>query len=106
MTKYQIQNRSDKAIGFTLVRKVKTDDGDKVIKEDVALYPGELREMAKLAGAHIDFHVPVDFTFRQKKAVSEKFTFINKTMKDIEEKVTAVDLPPHFTLLKIKKVHV
>ena len=106
MTNYQIQNRSDKAIGFTLVRKVKTDNGENTVKEDVSLYPGELREMAKMAGAHLDFHAPVDFTFRKKKAVSDKFTFVNKTVKDVKEKVTAVDLPAHFTLLKIKKVHV
>lgn len=101
MSNYQVQNTSDKAIEFTLVRKV----DNKVIKEDISLYPSDIREIPKMAGAHLDFKVPVDFTFRQKKAISEKFTFINKTVKETKERVTAVDLPPHFTLLKIKRVH-
>lgn len=106
MTNYQVKNTSDKAIAFTLVRKVKNNDKETIVKEDVSLYPGDLKEIPRLAGAHIDFHAPVDFTFRQKKAVSEKFTFVTKTVKEIQEKVTAADLPAHFTLLKVKKVHV
>lgn len=103
MTNYQLKNSSNKAIGLTVVRK---SNEESITKEDISLYPGEVREISKLAGAHVDFHAPVDFTFRQKKAVSEKFTFVTKTMKEVKEKVTAVDLPAHFMILKIKKVHV
>lgn len=106
MTSYQLKNSTDKAVGFTLVRKDSKNGKELTIKEDLSLYPGQVIEMPKLGGSHIDFHVPVDFTFRQKKAISEKFTFISKTVKEVKENVTAVDLPVHFSILKIKKVHV
>lgn len=105
MTSYQLKNSTDKAIGFTLVRKDSKNGKESVIKEDMSLYPGQMLDMPKFGGAHIDFHAPVDFTFRQKKAISEKFTFISKTVKETKENVTAVDLPVHFSILKIKKVH-
>lgn len=102
MTNYQLRNTSDKAIRLTVTRK--TNDIAPAI-EDISLYPGETRDISKLAGAHVYFHSPVDFTFRQKKAISEKFTFVTKTVKETKEYVNAIDLPAHFTLLKIKKVH-
>jgi hypothetical protein len=106
MTNYQLKNSSNKAIGLTLVRNTGTGGVQSIMKEDISLYPGEIRNVCKLAGAHVDFHAPVDFTFRQRKAISEKFTFVTKMVKEIRTKVTAVDLPAHFVTLKIKNVHV
>lgn len=102
MTNFQLKNTSDKAIKLTSVRK--TED-DNTVKEDIALYPGDSREIAKLGGVHLDFATPVDISFRRKKAISEKLSFISRVVKEKQEKVTSVDLPAHFVLLKVKKVH-
>lgn len=105
MTNYQLSNTSDKAIGLTIVRKVLDGTKESTIKEDIVLYPNTVLDLPKLAGSHIDFHSNVDFTFRQKKAVSEKFNIINKVVKEVQSNVSSVDLPAHFVMLKIKKVH-
>lgn len=105
MTNYQLSNTSGKAVGLTIVRSTLDGSKEATIKEDIILYPGTTLELPKLAGAHIDFHSAVDFTFRQKKAISEKFNIINKVVKEVQSGVSSVDLPAHFVMLKVKKVH-
>lgn len=106
MSNYQIKNSSEKAIKFTVIRKAKNDtDVEQYLKEDIILHPKEQREMSKLAGARVEFAAPVDFTFRQKKAIFEKIGLISKVVKEEKKNVKAAELPPLFTILKIKHVH-
>lgn len=97
MTNFVIANTSKSPIAFTLSK-----DGK---KEDVTLLPGEKREVPRSAGSHVDFKAPVDISFRQKKAISEKFNLITKVVKEVQKEVTGLDLPDLFTLLKVKNVH-
>jgi len=92
---YQVANTSDKAICFTM-----TDIHGN--KEDISLYPNNKRTLDRSSMAHVDFHAPVDFTFRQK----HKGMIMTKTKKEFKEKVLSVDLPTEFVLLKIKKVYI
>lgn len=101
MSEFELKNTSDKAVLITLTRKVKDGDIEKEIKEDISLYPGDKKVNVKLAGSHIDFASPVDFTFRQKA----KALIGTKTKKERVNKVRGADLPGHFVLLKVKNVH-
>lgn len=97
MTNFQVTNTSKSPVKFTLTKQG--------TKEDHILYPGDLREMPRLAGGHIDFDKEVDITFRQKKALSDKFNLLTKVVKEKQSAVKGLDLPDLFTLLKIKDVH-
>jgi len=105
MTNYRLKNTSDKAIKLTVKRTVKEEDRERELVEDYHVFPNEEISLSKLGGAHVDFGSNVDYTLRQKKALSEKFTFLVKTVKEKQENVNSVDLPELFTLLKVKKVH-
>lgn len=97
MTNYKIKNSTDKPIALTLTTK----EG---AKEDHILAGKEEREIPKLAGAHVDFPVPVDITFRQKKSINGNFKLISQVSKDSKKAVMALDLPNIFIMLKIKAI--
>lgn len=106
MVNYQVKNSCDKAIKFTMIRKIKNERHEDVqIKEDIIILPKSVRELTKLSGATIIFTCPVDITFRQKKALTDKLSLITRTVKESLDMVTSAQLPSIFTILKIKKIY-
>lgn len=99
---FQLKNTADAGICITCT---KMNDSGSSTKEDILLYPGDALTMPTLAGSHLNFATPVDITFRQKKAIAEKLSFVTKTVKEVQKDVISLDMPSTFVMLKIKKVY-
>jgi len=94
---FQLKNTADAGVCITYTAAE--------TKQDILLYPGDVLTIPQLAGSHVDFGAPVDISFRQKKAIAEKLTFMTKTAKEVQKDVVSLDLPATFVMLKVKKVH-